>query len=190
MVTACSAVFRISWTTIMVMHMTSRAIQWLTTLADTVTSSKIFSSSKTTMKTFLTLKVTSITWDKTVFGGGNPEVYTATWFYGINITIYSQVYINTDGILIIKADGPQGNTYHVCVMWNMSYTTITTVSNHPGIPPSQFSIWKMSNVTKLIYNRLWMIIKIISPLLLQYCVPMAIPSPPTRSINYVRPPAQ
>jgi hypothetical protein len=53
--------------------------------------------------------------------GGNPEVYAAAWFYGVDITIYSQEYVNTDGILIIKADGPQGNDDHVCVMWNMSY---------------------------------------------------------------------
>jgi hypothetical protein len=69
--------------------------------------------------------------------GGNPEVYAAAWFYGVDIVIYSQEYVNTDGILIIKADGPQGNNDHVCVMWNMSYHG----NNHynsiqsPGNPP-------------------------------------------------------
>jgi hypothetical protein len=53
--------------------------------------------------------------------GGNPKVYAAAWFYGINITIYSQDYVNTDGVLIIKADGPQGTNDHSCVMWNISY---------------------------------------------------------------------
>ncbi len=51
--------------------------------------------------------------------------------------IYSQEYVNTDGILIIKAAGPQGKNDHVCVMWNMSYHG----NNHynsiqsPGNPP-------------------------------------------------------
>ncbi len=53
--------------------------------------------------------------------GGNPEVYAAAWFYGVNIKIYSQYYVNTDGVLIIKADGPQGTNDHSCVMWNFSY---------------------------------------------------------------------
>ncbi len=53
--------------------------------------------------------------------GGNPEVYAAALFYCINITIYSQEYVNTDDILIIKADGPQGTNNHSCVMWNISY---------------------------------------------------------------------
>ncbi len=48
--------------------------------------------------------------------GGNPEVYAAAWFYGLDITIYSQDYVNTDGILIIKADGPQGTNDHSRVM--------------------------------------------------------------------------
>jgi hypothetical protein len=53
--------------------------------------------------------------------GGNPEVYAAAWFYGVNIMIYSQEYVNTDGVLIIKTDGPQGTNDHSCVMWNISY---------------------------------------------------------------------
>ncbi len=49
--------------------------------------------------------------------GGNPEVYAAAWFYGMDITIYSQDYANTDGVLIIfKADGLQGTNDHSCVM--------------------------------------------------------------------------
>ena len=40
--------------------------------------------------------------------GGSPELYTAAWFYGVNITIYSQEYINTNGMLIINADGHRG----------------------------------------------------------------------------------
>ncbi len=74
--------------------------------------------------------------------GGNPEVYAAAWFYGVNTTIYSQEYVNTDGILIIKADGPQGKMimFVWCGICHIMVTTITTVSNHPEIPPSQFSI--------------------------------------------------
>jgi hypothetical protein len=53
--------------------------------------------------------------------GGNPEVYTEAWFYGVNTTIYSREYVNTDDILIIKADSPQGTTNHSRVMWNISY---------------------------------------------------------------------
>ena len=41
--------------------------------------------------------------------GGNPELYAAAWFYGVNITIFSQEYTNTDGMLIINADGHQGD---------------------------------------------------------------------------------
>ena len=37
--------------------------------------------------------------------GGNPELYVAAWFYGVNITIYSQEYVNTNGMLIINIDG-------------------------------------------------------------------------------------
>jgi hypothetical protein len=53
--------------------------------------------------------------------GGNPEIYAAAWFYGADIMIYSQDYVNTDGVLIIKADGPQGTNDHSCVMCNISY---------------------------------------------------------------------
>jgi hypothetical protein len=40
--------------------------------------------------------------------GGNPELYAAAWLYGVNITIYSQEYTNTNGMLVINADGHQG----------------------------------------------------------------------------------
>jgi hypothetical protein len=37
--------------------------------------------------------------------GGNSELYAAAWLYGVNITIYSQEYTNTNGMLVINADG-------------------------------------------------------------------------------------
>jgi hypothetical protein len=36
--------------------------------------------------------------------GGHPEVYAATWFYGIDITIYAQVYANTGGFFVFNGD--------------------------------------------------------------------------------------
>ncbi len=54
-------------------------------------------------------------------GGGNPEVYAATWLYGVNITIYSQEYTNTNGMLVINADGQQGAIDTVRAMWTISY---------------------------------------------------------------------
>ncbi len=53
--------------------------------------------------------------------GGNPELYAAAWLYGVNITIYSQEYTNTNEMLVINADGHQGvlDTGHA--MWTISY---------------------------------------------------------------------
>ncbi len=69
--------------------------------------------------------------------GGNPEVYAAVWLYGVNITIYSQEYTNTNGMLVINADGHQGAIDTVRAMWTISYHG----NNHynsirlPGNPP-------------------------------------------------------
>ena len=69
--------------------------------------------------------------------GGNPEVYAAAWLYGVNITIYSQEYTNTNGMLVINADGQQGAIDTVRAMWTISYHG----NNHynsirsPGNPP-------------------------------------------------------
>ncbi len=51
--------------------------------------------------------------------GGNPELYAAAWLYGINITIYSQEYTNTNGMLVINADGHQGNLDTARAMWTI-----------------------------------------------------------------------
>ncbi len=40
--------------------------------------------------------------------GGHPEVYTAAWFYDVNITIHSPEYTNTVRFLVFKAGGPKG----------------------------------------------------------------------------------
>jgi hypothetical protein len=53
--------------------------------------------------------------------GGNPELYAAAWLYGINITIYSQEYTNTNGMLVINADGHQGVLDMARAMWTISY---------------------------------------------------------------------
>jgi hypothetical protein len=53
--------------------------------------------------------------------GGNPELYAAAWLYGVNITIYSQEYTNTNGMLVINAYGHQGVINTGCTMWTISY---------------------------------------------------------------------
>ncbi len=53
--------------------------------------------------------------------GGNPELYAAAWLYGTNITIYSQEYTNTNGMLVINADGHQGVLDMARPMWTISY---------------------------------------------------------------------
>jgi hypothetical protein len=53
--------------------------------------------------------------------GGNPELYAAAWLYGINITIYSQEYTNTNGMLVINTDGHQGVLDTAHAMWTISY---------------------------------------------------------------------
>jgi hypothetical protein len=41
--------------------------------------------------------------------------------YGVNITIYSQEYTNTNGMLVINADGHQGVIDTGRAMWTISY---------------------------------------------------------------------
>ena len=53
--------------------------------------------------------------------GGNPELYAAFWFYGVNITIYSLEYVNNNWMLIINADGHQGAIDSAHVMWTISF---------------------------------------------------------------------
>jgi hypothetical protein len=53
--------------------------------------------------------------------GGHPEVYTAAWFYYINIMIYSPEYTNTGGFLVFKAGGPKGTCNTPNTMWNILY---------------------------------------------------------------------
>ncbi len=71
--------------------------------------------------------------------GGNPELYAAAWLYGVNITIYSQEYTQTNGLLVINADGHQGAIDTVHEMWtilyhgNNHYNSIRLPGN-PSIP--------------------------------------------------------
>ncbi len=53
--------------------------------------------------------------------GGPPEVYTASWFYKVDITIYSREYAGTGGSLIFKADDTKGNSKKPLPMWHISY---------------------------------------------------------------------
>jgi hypothetical protein len=42
---------------------------------------------------------------------GRPlEVYVASWFYKVDITIYSKEYVGTGGLLIFKADNTNGDS--------------------------------------------------------------------------------
>jgi len=53
--------------------------------------------------------------------GGHPEVYTAAWFYDVDITIYSPEYTNTGRFLVFKAGGPKGTCNTPNAMWNILY---------------------------------------------------------------------
>ncbi len=45
----------------------------------------------------------------------------ASWFYKVDITIYSKEYAGTGGLLIFKADSLKGNSTRPCPMWHISY---------------------------------------------------------------------
>jgi hypothetical protein len=117
--------------------MVSPAIRSLIIFEGTVTSSNISSFFRKTMKTSLTPTVISKKWRKTENGGGNPEIYVAAWLYGVNIMIYSQEYTNTNGMLVINADGHRGAIDMVHAMWtilyhgNNHYNSIRLPSNPP-----------------------------------------------------------
>ena len=53
--------------------------------------------------------------------GGNPELYAAAWFYGVNVTIFSQEYTNNNGMLVINADEHQETIDTARVMWTISF---------------------------------------------------------------------
>jgi hypothetical protein len=53
--------------------------------------------------------------------GGPPEVYMASWFYKVDITIYSKEYAGTGGSLIFKADNTKSNSKKPLPMWHISY---------------------------------------------------------------------
>jgi hypothetical protein len=54
--------------------------------------------------------------------GGHPEVYAVAWFYGVDISIHAQEYVNTGGFLVFKRDGSKNNSSNpVCMMWTPSY---------------------------------------------------------------------
>jgi hypothetical protein len=53
--------------------------------------------------------------------GGPPEVYAASWFYKVDITIYSKEYVGTGGSLIFKADDTKGDSKKPLSMWHISY---------------------------------------------------------------------
>ena len=60
--------------------------------------------------------------------GENLEVYAAAWLYGVNITIYSQEYTNTNGMLVINADGHQRDIVMVHAMWTTHIMGIITTT--------------------------------------------------------------
>ncbi len=72
------------------------------------------------MRRSQTWRVIYTRWDKTV-NVGVGKVYVASWFYKVDMTIYSQEYAGTGGLLIFKADGPKGNSKRPCPMWHISY---------------------------------------------------------------------
>jgi hypothetical protein len=72
------------------------------------------------MRRSQTWRVIYTRWDKTVNGGGG-EVYAASWFYKVDITIYSKEYAGTGGLLIFKADCLKGNSEMPCPMWHILY---------------------------------------------------------------------
>jgi hypothetical protein len=53
--------------------------------------------------------------------GRAPKVYAASWFYEVDITIYSKEYAGTGGSLIFKADVTKGNSKKPLPMWHISY---------------------------------------------------------------------
>jgi hypothetical protein len=69
--------------------------------------------------------------------GGNPELYAAAWLYGVDITIDSQEYTNTNGMLVINADGHQRAFDTVCPMWTILYHEKKHYNSIclPGNPP-------------------------------------------------------
>ncbi len=69
--------------------------------------------------------------------GGDPELYNAAWFYGVNIAVYSPEYTNTNGMLIINADGHQGAIDGAPVMWTISFHSSNQYNSIglPGNPP-------------------------------------------------------
>ncbi len=48
-------------------------------------------------------------------------MYAASWFYKVDITIYSKEYAGTRGSLIFKADSPKGNSERPRPMLHISY---------------------------------------------------------------------
>ena len=66
--------------------------------------------------------------------GGNPELYAAAWFYGVNIPIFSQECINTNGMLIINADGHQGAIDSARAMWTISFHGSIRSPGNPPLP--------------------------------------------------------
>ncbi len=48
-------------------------------------------------------------------------MYVASWFYKVDITIYSKEYAGTGGSLMFKADGLKGNSERPCPMWHILY---------------------------------------------------------------------
>jgi hypothetical protein len=101
--------------------------------------------------------------------GGNPELYAPAWLYGVNITIYSQEYTNTNGMIVINTDGHQGVLDMARAMWTILYHG----KNHynsirsPGNPSIPMAHIRMSNDSSLTYSRPWMDIRMISPSFLQ-----------------------
>jgi hypothetical protein len=121
--------------------------------------------------------------------GRYPEVYTAAWFYDINIMIYSPEYTNTGGFLVFKAGGPKGTCNIPNALWNISYhgNLISIASDHTRIllaHPRTSWTWI---ITKPICRMNWMTTKTTSPSL-PFCpiliAPPFLPRHQTNSGNH------
>jgi hypothetical protein len=59
--------------------------------------------------------------------GRNPELYAAAWLYGVNITIYSQEYTNTNGMLVKNPPPAPGSLFLGVAIRSVSGRDLTRV---------------------------------------------------------------
>jgi hypothetical protein len=122
MVIASSDAYLTNLITMKVLSMDLSDIKLKNKFEGIATPLSIFCYYGMTMRRSLTSIVTSIRWDKMGYGEGHPEVYAATWFYKVDITIYSQEYNEIGGSLTFKVDGLRGsNVGASCPIWHILY---------------------------------------------------------------------